>query len=133
MAKPNEGKSTESALQAQIAALQAQVAQLSQLVGVTPAVAPRYPMWSLIRDFLRTTGGSATPLEIAEGLLKQGHKLGKYPLRNVKITVTSPMMKSLFRVTENATGVETVTLIDRTVRYTPKKWVDKKPVRRSRR
>lgn len=133
MAKQSQPKNTESALQAQIQALQAQVSQLSQLVGVTPAVAPRYPMWSLVRDYLRASGGSATPLEIAEALLKQGHKLGKYPLRNVKITVTSPMMKSLFRVVKDASGFETVTLIDRTVRYTPKKWVDKKPVRRSKR
>jgi hypothetical protein len=134
MAKPKEAVSTEQKkLQIQIAELQAQVASLSQIIGANSTTQPRYPMWSLVRDYLRSVGGSASPRSIADGLLKAGHKLGKYPLRNVKITVTSPMMHGIFKVTRDATNEETVMLMNRLVPYTPKKWVDNGPARRAKR
>jgi hypothetical protein len=119
-------KNLEQELRSEIQELRQQVTLLREQIGTAVPSVPRYPLWSLIRDYLRSKGGSASPRSIADGLLKAGHKLGKYPLRNVKITVTSPMMKGIFRVTKDATNVETVTLIDRPVKYTPKKCLGSK-------
>jgi hypothetical protein len=105
-------KNSEESLQAQITALQSQVALLSQLLGLQPTATPKSPTWVLIRDYLRAAGGSASPRTIADGLIKAGNNLGKYPLRNVKITVTSPMTSGIFRVTKDERGEETVALAE---------------------
>jgi hypothetical protein len=119
---------SEQKLQAQILALQSQVASLSQILGVQPTVAPKSPLWSLVSDYLKTVGGSASPRSIADGLLMNGHKLGKYAFRNIKICLTSPSMKGTFRLTRDATYCETATLLYRNIPYSPKKWVNKKSV-----
>lgn len=109
---------TNLELQAEIDELRGMLRQINQrLPDDVAAHRPHIPMWALIREYLLDNGGKASPKQIAESLDAAGHNLGRYPLRNVKITVMSPVLKSVFRVTANATGEETVHLIDKALPY----------------
>jgi hypothetical protein len=111
------------ALQKQVEELQKQVAANSERHAPEPDRAihlPKFPMWSIIRNYLRANGMKASARDIAEGLIKEGHDLGKYPLRNVKITVSSPLLRDLFKISTDATGVETIHLLDVEVPFSPK-------------
>ena len=117
-------KSTEDLLQEQaiqIQELKDQLAALTKRISHVPPPGPKFPMWMIIRDYLREHGGSAEPKHIAEALTRSGHNLGRYPLRNVKITVVSPALQGIFRLTKDASGVETVKAIGGVLQFSPKK------------
>jgi hypothetical protein len=128
-------KTNEELLQAQIDELKRQNEMLVKRMTPIPEPGPFRPLWTLIRDHLRSVGGSASPTMITNALLKEGHNLGKYPLRSVKITVKMPAMQGVFEVSKDAKDVETVTLIDRPMRFESRnKWTptDKKAPKRVR-
>lgn len=129
MAKASKVPSTEELLRQQIdelmrrtAATEKQNELLMKLVQSQQpqGFSPKIPLWVVIKDFLSSHGGSATPQEISEALQDRGHKLGMYPLRNVKITVTSPHVKPIFKIVKSDSGKEVVTLADRNVPYAPR-------------
>jgi hypothetical protein len=80
---------------------------------------PRMSQWVLIREYLQTVGGNDTPKNIADALVDAGHDLGKYPLRNVKICITSPFLKDIFKVSKDRAGEEMVTLVGKSIQYAP--------------
>jgi hypothetical protein len=64
-----------------------------KFVGMRTAEAVSY--------FLRESGGRASVHEIVSALAEGGASLGRYPLRTVKISVTSPSTRHIFRVDAN--------------------------------
>jgi hypothetical protein len=88
----------------------------------TPAkLPPRIPLWVLVRDVLRDNDGEAKLQDIIDTLLKDGHDLGKYPLRNLKTMVVSSKMRGIFEVTRLPNGTEMVKL-EGTPTYTPTRY-----------
>lgn len=55
-------------------------------------------VWIAVREYLRAAGGKASVTEILDDLERGGAKLGKYPLRTIKIAVNSPYMRQIFKV-----------------------------------
>lgn len=112
---------TDAEIKKRIARLSQELAELQALVpsvnhGQKP---PRMSQWVVIREYLQTVGGRDTPQNIAEALTDAGHDIGKYPLRNVKICVTSPFVKDVFRVVKEKDGTEYVVLTKTQIQYSP--------------
>jgi hypothetical protein len=81
---------------------------------------PRIPLWILIRDYLKEKDNEEPLENIVNYLVGQGHDLGKYPLRSVKVTVVSSHMRNVFNVTKLKNGTEMVRLVEGTTGpYTP--------------
>ncbi|HZU09024.1 MAG TPA: hypothetical protein VFA02_03920 [Pseudacidobacterium sp.] len=117
MAEDQKLESLLSNLQEQIEATQAKLASLQKAYD---ALAPDGSLrtkyrgirtWVAIREYLREVG-SASLHDIVDALLAGGADLGKYPLRTVKISVSSPHMKKLFKA-ETVGNDEVVTLLER--------------------
>jgi hypothetical protein len=57
----------------------------------------RMRVWQAVREYLRSVG-EASVTDILNELSSGGAALGKYPLRTVRIAITSPYMKDTFHV-----------------------------------
>jgi len=103
--------------------LQAELSKLQALMSQQPPPPlpsnPRMSQWVLVREYFQTVGGNDTPKKIAQALVHAGHDLVKYPLRNVKICVTSPFLRNIFNVYKDNAGEETVSLIGKSIQYAP--------------
>jgi hypothetical protein len=124
MANTSETQSAEEFLK-RIEALEREISGLKKILeegadNQVSKMSSHIPLWILIRDYLRAEGGSASPRDIADALVEEGHDLGKYPLRNVKITLTTPAMRPIFKVTKSANGHELVFLVNKATIYAPR-------------
>jgi hypothetical protein len=81
--------------------------QLAQLERAYAALNPesdpkagryaRLRIWMAVREYLREVG-KASVTDILDALDRGGARLGKYPLRTVRIALNSPYMKNTFRI-----------------------------------
>jgi hypothetical protein len=124
--KPKESNSKHTDLMRRINELQQHIQalkdELRESTGKTAASKkpPRIPLWILIRDYLKENGTEESLDNIVNYLVGQGHNLGKYPIRSVKVTVVSSHMRKVFTVTKLKNGTEMVKLVEGpTAPYTP--------------
>lgn len=109
-------------LKARLTVLQAEISRIAKLINkaAEPGASPRISLWQVVRDYLLTVDGKDSPDNIVEALLEKGHELGKYPLRNLKIMVTSRYTRGIFNVkSDPKSGKEMILLVDRETEYKP--------------